>query len=368
MKHLRAILLCLIPATGTTSVGCSEALLPTNVQVAEASNQQGYFAGDETISHDFGVVAPHSIHTHTFTISNPGPLVLEIESVTSGCSCTVADIPSEELAPGDSIPVSITFTAPDEIGDLSRSVRIGFRDSRRKPIILEIVAHIRSPLTILPRRVVLQCTPSEGVLRTSVHAENYDSRAWDGIRVVEIPSWLSVEIAALPAPESRTNPSERFYSRQKWRLDMAIDASKLSIGTHEGFITLQSDGNTRLNDMCSVIVSVVPPARITPKEFFFRETPVGGLEVDELRVVLAGNLSLPSKPEMSIAISDGLARHFKCSAKSIGQRVWLVRGVFEPKESELTLNGTVELSFSNSCIPSITVPVHARSSSGIATR
>lgn len=73
---------------------------------------------------ELGVIRPQGKKTGTVTLTNTGAETLKIARVNSSCSCTVADLPKRELAPGESVELTATLDAGEFIGSMQRTVRV----------------------------------------------------------------------------------------------------------------------------------------------------------------------------------------------------------------------------------------------------
>ena len=61
-------------------------------------------------SFDFGEVMDGAVVEHTFLLKNVGDRTLKIFRVAYNCSCTSYKIPKTEIAPGESVPLTVRFT------------------------------------------------------------------------------------------------------------------------------------------------------------------------------------------------------------------------------------------------------------------
>jgi peptidoglycan/xylan/chitin deacetylase (PgdA/CDA1 family) len=61
-------------------------------------------------SFDFGEVMDGAVVEHTFLLKNVGDMTLKIFRVAYNCSCTSYEIPKTEIAPGESVPLTVRFT------------------------------------------------------------------------------------------------------------------------------------------------------------------------------------------------------------------------------------------------------------------
>lgn len=73
---------------------------------------------------ELGVMKPGMKKAGAVTITNNGDETIKIARVNSSCSCTVADLPKRELAPGESVELSATLESGNYIGAMQRQVRV----------------------------------------------------------------------------------------------------------------------------------------------------------------------------------------------------------------------------------------------------
>lgn len=73
---------------------------------------------------DVGVLRPGEKRSASVMLTNNGTEPITIARVNSSCSCTVADLPKRDLAPGESVELSATLEAGNYIGPMQRQVRV----------------------------------------------------------------------------------------------------------------------------------------------------------------------------------------------------------------------------------------------------
>lgn len=73
--------------------------------------------------YDFGQIGPDDPVTTTFAVSNPGTAMLEIDSVTTSCGCTTAQLSNQSLAPKESADLTVTFDPQAHAGATGKFVR-----------------------------------------------------------------------------------------------------------------------------------------------------------------------------------------------------------------------------------------------------
>ncbi len=74
------------------------------------------------IDYDFGQIGPDPVTT-TFAISNQGSGLLQIESVTTSCGCTTAEINHQTIGPGESANLTVNFDPQAHVGAVGQFVR-----------------------------------------------------------------------------------------------------------------------------------------------------------------------------------------------------------------------------------------------------
>jgi len=92
---------------------------------------------DERV-HDFGVVNEGTVLKHKFVIKNTGKAVLKIENVSTSCGCTAATAGVDEIPPGGSGPLEVTFHTNLFSGPGSKGIQVATNDPRNPTSSLEI--------------------------------------------------------------------------------------------------------------------------------------------------------------------------------------------------------------------------------------
>ena len=73
--------------------------------------------------YDFGRIGPDEPVTTNFTVSNPGNAPLKIDSVTTSCGCTTAQLSGQTVAPGATVDLDVTFDPQAHDGATGKFVR-----------------------------------------------------------------------------------------------------------------------------------------------------------------------------------------------------------------------------------------------------
>lgn len=93
-------------------------------------------------SFDFGDIKQGDKVTHTFVLSNGGGDLLKITNVKASCGCTAAAPEKNELAPGESTNLNVTFNSAGRRGKQSKTVRIYSNDPENPEMLLSITGNV----------------------------------------------------------------------------------------------------------------------------------------------------------------------------------------------------------------------------------
>ncbi|PCJ52585.1 MAG: hypothetical protein COA79_23560 [Planctomycetota bacterium] len=92
---------------------------------------------------NFGTILPNSTHKHTFIIKNEGKTNLIISKVKPGCGCTVANISSKNIKPGEFAKLDIDYKAPEKNSVIRKQIHLHSNDKTNPKATLWIEANIK---------------------------------------------------------------------------------------------------------------------------------------------------------------------------------------------------------------------------------
>ena len=95
-------------------------------------------------SYDFGDIKQGDKVSHTFVLTNGGGDVLKISDVKASCGCTAASPEKNELGPGESTNLVVTFNSAGRMGKQSKTVRIYSNDPENSEMVLTITGNVVS--------------------------------------------------------------------------------------------------------------------------------------------------------------------------------------------------------------------------------
>lgn len=92
--------------------------------------------------HDFGNINQNDIVKHSFTITNSGDEILKISDVRASCGCTAATPDKNELKPGESTQLLVTFNSKGRKGPQTKTVNLKTNDPKNPSLVLKIKCNI----------------------------------------------------------------------------------------------------------------------------------------------------------------------------------------------------------------------------------
>lgn len=99
----------------------------------------------EDSMYDFGEVLEGIAVTHTFTLRNVGDEPLVIKRVRADCGCTTADLPKDNLSPGESTELEISIDTAGFGGDIAKRIYIESNDPTTPTLTLRVTGTVRQP-------------------------------------------------------------------------------------------------------------------------------------------------------------------------------------------------------------------------------
>lgn len=125
---------------------------------------------------EFGEVDSSSSVTHTFVVRNDGDSLLVIGKVKPACGCTVANITSKNLAPGESAEISTKLSLKNKVGPQRKTIAVDSNDPTTPRLTLSMVGVSRTEVEVKPRRIyVANATKGEANEETITVTSNAES-------------------------------------------------------------------------------------------------------------------------------------------------------------------------------------------------
>lgn len=96
----------------------------------------------KNLEYDFGNINQNDIVKHSFTITNTGDDVLKISDIRASCGCTAATPDKNELKPGESTQLLVTFNSKGRKGPQTKTVNLKTNDQNNPNLTLMIKCNI----------------------------------------------------------------------------------------------------------------------------------------------------------------------------------------------------------------------------------
>ncbi|OGC89292.1 MAG: hypothetical protein A2142_09020 [candidate division Zixibacteria bacterium RBG_16_48_11] len=141
---------------------------------------------------DFGYIPKGATVTHRFTLTNVGDKPMKIVKVKPACGCTSAPLKKEELGPGESTDLEVTFNSRGYTGKATKSVNINTDDSLNPVTMLKFTTDVGSVVPTLifdPQEVAFDSVAIGKKASKKLKITNNDIQPIS-IKLVEIPQGL----------------------------------------------------------------------------------------------------------------------------------------------------------------------------------
>ena len=104
--------------------------------------------------HDFGVMDLHAERSHDFVFRNLGDATLRLTAGDTSCSCTVSELDVNEVSPGGSTEVTVTWSANESLGPYRQTATIFTNDPARPRVELTVTGRVTSAARTVPGSAV----------------------------------------------------------------------------------------------------------------------------------------------------------------------------------------------------------------------
>ncbi|MBN2376879.1 MAG: DUF1573 domain-containing protein [Sedimentisphaerales bacterium] len=124
----------------------------------------------DKLEHDFGTVEPRAKLQAQFMLKNEGTETIQLDkNIGHSCSCTVPSMKKYTLAPGETVPVSISFTAPGNPGRTSKNLWVTTQaPTLPAKLTMTVTATVKEYIKVTPARLELDFRMKEDQPKTIV--------------------------------------------------------------------------------------------------------------------------------------------------------------------------------------------------------
>jgi hypothetical protein len=102
-------------------------------------------------TYDFGYMERHSSQSHEFLFTNAGNAPLELTVGETTCKCTIGKVPKSLVEPGETVPVTLSWTAETEEPQFRQRAEIHTNDPLRRHVSLSVVGRVGEASSFYPK-------------------------------------------------------------------------------------------------------------------------------------------------------------------------------------------------------------------------
>ncbi|MEQ8847849.1 MAG: DUF1573 domain-containing protein [Botrimarina sp.] len=142
-----------------------------------AASVQGPVAEVDDPVYDFGAMQRGTTESHEFIVTNAGtkPLTLQVGQTT--CKCTLGEVSSRPLAPGESTPVRLEWVAKSMPGAFQQHATVITNDPLRSRLELTVTGRITEPAGLQPNELLFGQMAADEERAASVYLASFEPDA-----------------------------------------------------------------------------------------------------------------------------------------------------------------------------------------------
>ncbi len=137
-----------------------------------APSLEGPVIYSPTPVYNFGDADNSRTIEHQFVIENRGTETLEISNVVADCGCTVADISSRSIAPGESATVAGALRLHGRRGPQNRGIRISSNDPRNPLYVVSFRGNATTLVDVQPSRINARGTAAQPITPQTINVKS----------------------------------------------------------------------------------------------------------------------------------------------------------------------------------------------------
>jgi hypothetical protein len=126
------------------SVGVSATIEEDFSQLTPVQLASAPVAQFNTLDFDFGDMKQGDKKDYTFNLTNSGKSDLQIRNVRSSCGCTAVAPSKKVVAPGETVPIKVTFDSRGKRGRQSKSITVITNDPKNPTSTLRVSCNINA--------------------------------------------------------------------------------------------------------------------------------------------------------------------------------------------------------------------------------
>jgi hypothetical protein len=144
---------------------------------------------------DLASIPRGMVVTHQLTLKNSGPETLRLGPIEASCGCTGAIASDENLKPGQTTSLTITFNSRNFTGQVHKTVSVRTTPAIDPPLLIEFTATIIDEITLQPQQLWFKDAQIGHTSRMTVIVTNNGK---DPLRLTSWHSALGGMVLTLP--------------------------------------------------------------------------------------------------------------------------------------------------------------------------
>jgi uncharacterized protein DUF1573 len=121
----------------------------------------GHLTADKLV-HDYGLAEPRARLQAKFVLNNDGKETLKIRSVRTSCSCLASKLKTKTLEPGQTVPLTLTFSTPGSAGKVTKTATITTEPPAAPEVLqLKVTAQVKQYVEVTPKRLEINLHAKE---------------------------------------------------------------------------------------------------------------------------------------------------------------------------------------------------------------
>jgi len=211
---------------------------------------------------------------HTFVVKNEGMSTLTIARVKPACGCTVANISSKVLEPGETSEIAADLSLKGRTGAQSKTMTVFSNDPQKPSLILTMKGNALSDIMMSPTSVNLGTTMQVGQVVT---------------KEVKITCRKPTTITSVVAANNLVTTELVTVTPGTEYLLKVSNSSSIPPGRISDSITINLDDEKNPTQRLSVFGTVLDKLTVTPNPLKISEN-VSGVKIDRPIYVRAGSV------------------------------------------------------------------------------
>lgn len=313
-------------------------------------------AGDTiTLTHECGVLLQPITEPVMceFEIVNNSSESWKLSQIVNTCSCTVADITSPTIVPGQTEKVTVLYKPTGEGSfDDQRKSLVVFEEKEAPRFVLYVSSRVREQMTLRPKSLAWTRVGENQKKMDNFEVQNYSEGDWKTLEVSSKPQWLSVELQSVPPPQSEP------AMRQLWLATTTADTVGLTTGEHRGDIVLTAINNhgETITQKCPVVLQITSAVSAIPAQFFFGNVKPNETVTKSIRIVFSPD-AIPHN-QSEIKFDHNLGDSLTLEWLNTDGDSWELQASLNVGDAVIPDEPMITMTFPNPSLPKLKFPVY----------